>query len=59
MKIVSVLEFGAYGDGFHDDYEAIQTALHSGAQEVRIPIGTYNVSNTLTVPSNLRVVADM
>ena len=58
MKIVSVLDFGATGDGFHDDYEAIQSALHSGAREVRIPIGTYNVSSTLTVPSNVRVVAD-
>lgn len=57
-KIVSVLDFGACGDGFHDDYKAIQAALHSGAGEVRIPIGTYNVSNTLTVPSNVRVVAD-
>lgn len=57
-KIVSVLEFGAYGDGFHDDYKAIQAALHSGATEVRIPIGTYNVSKTLTVPSNVKVVAE-
>ena len=58
MKIVSVVDFGAYGDGFHDDYKAIQSALHSGADEVRIPIGTYNISDTLTVPSNIKVVAD-
>lgn len=57
-KIVSVLDFGARGDGFHDDYQAIQSALHSGATEVRIPIGTYNVSQTLTVPSNVKVVAE-
>ena len=57
-KIVSVVDFGAFGDGFHDDYNAIQSALHSGAREVQIPIGTYNISNTLTVPSNVRVVAD-
>ena len=57
-QIVSILDFGAYGDGFHDDYKAIQAALHSGATEVRIPIGTYNISNTLTVPSNVKVVAD-
>ena len=57
-KIVSVLDFGAYGDGFHDDYDAIQTALRSGATEVHIPIGTYNVSQTLTVPSNVKVVAE-
>lgn len=57
-KIVSVLDFGAYGDGFHDDYKAIQAALHSGATEVRIPIGTYNISETLTVPSNVKVIAE-
>ena len=57
-KIVSVLDFGACGDGFHDDYKEIQAALHSGATEVRIPIGTYNISETLTVPSNVKVVAD-
>ena len=57
-KIVSVLDFGAYGDGFHDDYQAIQSALHSGATEVHIPIGTYNISETLTVPSNVKVVAE-
>ncbi len=58
LEIVSVIDFGAFGDGFHDDYQAIQSALHSGAREVHIPIGTYNISATLTVPSNVRVVAD-
>lgn len=58
LDIVSVSDFGAFGDGFHDDYQAIQSALHSGAREVHIPIGTYNISATLTVPSNVRVVAD-
>ena len=58
LDTVSVLDFGAFGDGFHDDYHAIQSALHSGAREVHIPIGTYNISATLTVPSNVRVVAD-
>jgi len=57
-EIISVIDFGAHGDGFHDDYHAIQAALHSGAREVHIPIGTYNISNTLTVPSNVKVVAD-
>ena len=58
LDTVSVSDFGAFGDGFHDDYQAIQSALHSGAREVHIPIGTYNISATLTVPSNVRVVAD-
>ena len=55
LDTVSVSDFGAFGDGFHDDYHAIQSALHSGAREIHIPIGTYNISATLTVPSNVRV----
>lgn len=58
LEIISVIDFGAFGDGLHDDYQAIQSALHSGAREVHIPIGTYNISATLTVPSNVKVVAD-
>ena len=38
MKMqVSVLDFGAVGDGVHDDYAAIQKALDSGAEEILIP----------------------
>lgn len=54
----SVLDFGAFGDGLHDDRAAIQSALDSGSAEVVIPIGCYKVSGTLYVHSNTRVTAD-
>ena len=45
---VSVLDFGAVGDGVTDDTTAIQAALNSG-YSVFIPDGTYLVSSALSV----------
>ena len=45
--IVSVLQFGAVGDGVTDDTAAIQAALNTG-KAVHIPVGTYKVTNALT-----------
>lgn len=56
--VKSVLEYGALGDGICDDYAAIQAAFDSGAEEVVIPQGIYCVSETLMVPSNIRITAD-
>lgn len=58
MTDVSVLDFGAVGDGVCDCYAAFQAALDSGAQTVRIPHGVYGISDTLKVPSHTRIVAD-
>ena len=57
-KTVTVSDYGAYADGIHDDYAAIQAALDSGASEVIIPIGSYAVSSTLKVHSGTRILAD-
>ena len=54
----SILEFGAFGDGIHDDYGAFQKALDSGADTVRVPQGIYLISQTLKVGSNTAIVAD-
>ena len=48
---VSVLDFGAVGDGVADDTLAIQAALNSGAS-VFLPSGTYNISSALTISTN-------
>jgi parallel beta-helix repeat protein len=48
---VSVLDFGAVGDGVTDDTLAIQAALNSGAS-VFLPSGTYNISSALTISTN-------
>lgn len=50
-KPVSILQFGAKGDGVTDATSAIQACLTAAASqgfEVRIPIGKFLVSSTLT-----------
>lgn len=46
--IVSVRDFGAYGNGLHDDTLAIQKAL-AAHDSVYIPPGTYLISSTITL----------
>lgn len=58
MKQVSVRDFGAFGDGVHDDYAAFQRALDSGAGIVAVPMGIYPISETLLVHSGTRIEAD-
>ena len=58
MKRVSVQDFGALGDGIHDDYAAFQQTLDSGADTVTVPMGIYPISETLRVPSGIRIEAD-
>lgn len=58
MKQISVLDFGARGDGLTDDTLAIQRALDSGAETVCFPMGIYPVSETLLVHSDTRIEAD-
>ena len=53
----SVLEFGAFGDGIHDDYGAFQAALDCGADTVIIPEGIYAISQTLKVSSGTHISA--
>lgn len=53
----SVIEFGAVGDGVHDDYAAFQAAL-DGASKVYIPQGIYCISKTLKVNSNTEILAE-
>mgnify|MGYP003587712368 CR=1 FL=1 len=44
---VSVKDFGAVGDGVHDDTLSIQAALDSGAAHILIPAGVFVVSNAI------------
>jgi len=55
--IVSVLQFGAVGDGVTDDTAAIQAALNSVLYggNVQLPTGTFKIS-TLTIPDGVRLV---
>ena len=53
----NVHNFGALGNGVADDTAAIQAALNAAGNAnggiVFLPVGTYNVSATLTVPTNV------
>lgn len=54
----SVKDYGAYGDGMHDDYAAFQAALDLRTGTVTVPPGIYLISQTLKVHSNTCIVAD-
>ena len=57
-NLVSVCDFGAKGNGFDDDYIAFQRAFDSGAKEISVPFGTYNISTSLKVGSDIKIKAD-
>ncbi|MBQ4575562.1 MAG: hypothetical protein IJA85_10290 [Clostridia bacterium] len=56
--INNVVDFGAVGDGIHDDYAAFQAALDGDSNDVIIPQGVYCISHTLRVKSDTRIIAD-
>lgn len=55
---VSVKQFGAYGDGTHDDTAVIQSALNAGLAALYIPSGTYKISTALTLANPMRIFGD-
>jgi len=55
---VSVLDFGAVGNGVADDTAALQLALNAvvaNGQELYFPAGTYKISTTLTASGTFRM----
>jgi hypothetical protein len=51
---VSVKDFGAVGDGVADDTASIQAAI-TASDSVYIPSGTYKITSSLLVRSNLKI----
>lgn len=50
--VVNVAEYGARGDGTHDDTQAFHAAVEAAAQQrknIYVPIGTYSVSETIVL----------
>ncbi|MBQ8954039.1 MAG: hypothetical protein IJ048_07970 [Clostridia bacterium] len=55
--MISIISYGAKGDGLHNDYTAIQAALDSGEKDIHIPAGTYVIDQPLKVPSHRHIHA--
>lgn len=54
--VVNVKDFGAVGDGVHDDTAAIQAAIDyasTNAETVYIPCGKYKITSTINVKTNI------
>ena len=56
---VSVTQFGAVGDGQHNDFEAFSAAVNSGVGEIYVPAGTYELgSGVLNVGAGISFVGE-
>jgi hypothetical protein len=64
---VSVFDFGAVGDGVQDDTAAIQNAIDQiyltststkDIVELRVPAGTYLISQRLEIPPNCKLIGE-
>ena len=55
-KWVCVKDFGAVGDGEHDDSPAIQAAMNSGARTVYFDSGVYLMDSPVTIPETVEHV---
>ena len=49
-------DFGATGDGVTDDTVALQAWANSGAKHLVLGDGTFNITDTLTIPSTFEVL---
>src|SRR6266568_1321934 len=48
-SFLTVLDFGAKGDGVADDTAAIQEVINAKAGSIRFPAGTYRITKPLVV----------
>lgn len=51
----SIIQFGAVGDGKHDDTKAFVDAFNSNEALICIPFGQYNVNEALKISSGVRI----
>src|ERR1043165_1076313 len=53
--IINVKNFGAYGDGAHDDYSAIINAINSSPslRVIYFPAGNYLIKSSIAVPDSV------
>jgi hypothetical protein len=55
---VSVMDFGAVGDGVTDDTAAINAALNA-SRNVTVPQGGYLITSTIVIPPSKRLIFDV
>ncbi len=56
---ITVNQFGAYGDGKHDDYEAINKAVNSGISNIQFESEEYKISKALELKkSNMSILGN-
>ena len=56
---VSVKQYGAVGDGQHDDYDAFNAAINSGMSEIYVPTGTYYLGDkTINVGYGISLIGE-
>ncbi len=57
--VVNVKDYGAVGDGVHDDTAAIQTAIATaktaGGGKIYLPCGSYKVTSTLIIDASIYI----
>lgn len=57
--VVNAKDYGAKGDGVADDTQAIKAALRNPERKpVVLPVGTYNVSETITIDRGQSLMGD-
>lgn len=54
---VNIKQFGAYGDGIHDDTQTIQKCFNT-INNIYFPIGTFLISQPVYIQDNTTVVCD-
>ena len=59
QESVSVLDFGAVGDGVADDTASIQAAINSlSSGNLYFPIGTYKVTSTISITAPIQLIGE-
>ena len=56
LRMVYTDAYGAASDGIHDDTEAIQKAMNSGADYIVFQPGTYLINDSIQIPKTVRKI---
>ncbi len=56
-KQANIRQFGAYGDGTHDDTLCVKTAVET-CNSIYVPIGQYVITDTIFIPSDVDIIGE-